>query len=153
MRIGILGGRSGRHCSAGTAWAAYSVAILASAVASAQTAPTVGLTPNQQSALAAIATICPALGTLNRAEQLDPTEQQLFFRCNTILNQTSGTASVNGALTAISPEELNAAPRANINFGTTQSASLVSRLLTLREGSGAIGGSSGDEASSLSDGK
>jgi uncharacterized protein YhjY with autotransporter beta-barrel domain len=128
-------------------------ALLAFSATEAQTSQNGTLTPNEQSALNAIAAICPKLGALNRAEQLDATEQQLFFRCNTILNQTSGVASRDAALNAITPEELNAAPRANIDFGTVQRASVVSRLLTLREGSSTIGGSSGDESSSLSDGK
>jgi uncharacterized protein YhjY with autotransporter beta-barrel domain len=153
MRTGILACRFRRVRLVRTAWVACTVAVLAPVAALAQSAAAPTLTPNQQSALNAIAAICPKLGALNKAQQLDPTEQQLFFRCNTILNQTTGLPSRNAALTAISPEELNAAPRANIDFGTAQSASLVSRLLTLREGSGTLGGSSGDESSSLSDGK
>lgn len=150
MRRLILNRGFGRTLAA--LWLAGTAGILGIGSAVAQTTAAT-LTPNQQSALSTIAVICPKLSALNKAGQLDPTEQQLFFRCNTILNQTSGTAARNGALNAISPEELNAAPRANINFGTVQRASVVSRLLTLRSGSGAIGGASGDESSSLSDGK
>ena len=121
--------------------------LLGSVDAAAQT-----LTENEQSALNAIKVICPKLGALNKVGGLDADEQQLFFRCNTILNTTSGAAAKVGALNAISPEQLNAAPRANIDFGTTQRSNVMSRLLTLRTGQG-LGGGSGDESSSLSDGK
>jgi outer membrane lipase/esterase len=132
--------------------AACVLALLGSSAAFAQT-NTTGLTPNEESLLGATTRICKPMGLLNKAGQLDPTEQQLFFRCNTILNTTSGVDARNAALNAISPEELNAAPRANINFGQVQHAAVVSRLLTLREGSGTLGGGSGDESSSLSEGK
>jgi outer membrane autotransporter protein len=103
------------------------------------------LTPNQQNVLTAIKGLCPQMKAKNNAGELSEVQQQLFFRCRTILNEDSGPGSLDGALSAIAPEQFTAVPRANVNFGIAQRASIVSRLLTLREGSGTLsGGGSGD---------
>lgn len=126
------------------------------------------LNDNQQSADAAVRSVCPRLGALVRAGSATQSEQDLFVRCNRVINASGGVESQSPALQALTAEEANAARTNTIEFGTASRSNVAGRLVALRNaGAGATvasldrpgqfafsttGGASGD-GGSLSEGR
>ena len=99
----------------------------------------------------AIATICPQMAVLNANQQLDSTQQQLFFRCrelvhtNNELNDTGGPTGFslglssqdefNQAVRRVAPEETESMGAGASNSAQDQLTNLGSRMQVVRTGS------------------
>jgi len=124
------------------------------------------LNDNQQSVNAAVRRVCPQLGALVRTNNATTDEQNLFVRCNRVINASEGQSP---ALQALTAEEANTAQTNIIEIGTASRSNIADRLVSLRNaGAGASlasnrgpgefsystsGGAAGDSDGALSDGR
>lgn len=124
------------------------------------------LNDNQQSVNAAVRRVCPQLGVLVRSDNATTDEQNLFVRCNRVINASEGQSP---ALQALTAEEANTAQTNIIEIGTASRSHIADRLVSLRNaGAGASlasnrgpgefsystsGGAAGDSDGALSDGR
>ncbi len=127
------------------------------------------LNDNQQSADIAVRQVCPRLAGLVRAGTATTDEQDLFVRCNRVINAVGGVEAQSPALQALTAEEANTAQTNILEVGTASRSAIANRLVTLRNaGVGATlasnhgvgqfsfattGGAAGDSDGGLADGR
>lgn len=148
--------------------ALLAASILTSAPAAAQSAGPV-LNENQQSADVAVRRVCPQLRALVVTNNATSDEQNLFVRCNRVINAIGGVEAQSPALQALTAEEANTAQTNMVEIGTANRSQIANRLVTLRNaGAGAsvaslygpgrfsystTGGAAGDSDGALGDGR
>jgi outer membrane lipase/esterase len=127
------------------------------------------LNENQQSVDAAVRRVCPRLAGLVRAGVATTDEQNLFVRCNRVINAQGGVPEQSPALQALTAEEANTAQTNIVEIGTANRSAIAARLVTLRNaGAGAAlvsnqgpgqfsysttGGAAGDADGGLAEGR
>lgn len=127
------------------------------------------LNENQQSADAAVRRVCPQLAALVRTNNATTDEQNLFVRCNRVINASGGVEAQSPALQALTAEEANTAQTNIIEIGTASRSHIADRLVSLRNagvgaglasnygpgqfGYSTTGGAAGDSDGALSDGR
>lgn len=127
------------------------------------------LNDNQQSVDAAVRHVCPRLAVLVRADAATSDEQNLFVRCNRVINAEGGVTEQSPALQALTAEEANTAKTNIVEIGTASRSAIAARLVTLRNaGAGATlasnygpgqfgysttGGAAGDTDGGMSEGR
>jgi outer membrane lipase/esterase len=115
----------------------HAAALLAPSVAVAQSDSTY-LNDNQQSVDTAVRHVCPRLAGLVRAGVATSDEQNLFVRCNRVINAEGGVDAQSPALQALTAEEANTAQTNIVDIGTASRSAIAARLVTLRNaGAGA----------------